>query len=577
VRRLRLLGLGLVLVAVGPLTSCVRVPTEGPVVETRGHEQAEPSQAPYNNPPPPRPGASPVDVVSGFLDAMTATPLQTNRAAEFLTQRGRAQWDPQRVVTYGGREPQSHGHDVVLRMRGVYEIGADGRWQGRGSPAASRITLPMAKEDGQWRIAKAPDALIVPRIFYDQNFQDATLYYFDPSGRILVPEPVHVPQGSQLASSLVRLLLRGPRQSSSPVSRTFIPRGLSVGLSVPVNHGLAEVNLKGPVPGPLDANDTRRMIAQFGWTLRQDPSITAFTLSIAGRTITTATGQSKFPVSSADSDGYDPAGERSSGQTYALRRGRLVSGQVDHLTRVNGPFGNEALGIGSFAVSMDGLEVAAVGPDALLEGPVLGDSQPTPVLTGPGLLRPSWDFANRLWEVQDGPTGARVVYLSKGRRHVVRAPGITHEQVRRFLVSRDGSRLVAIVRGPSADRIVVSRIRYDADGAATHTTRARVIPWQSAGTTRIRDIGWTSPTTIAVLDQVSRTQAEVRILNIDGSTVPDESQPDVITGRVSGLATSPVANLTPYAVQQDILTDVSPVDFGKPVPISGLRHITYAG
>ena len=97
---------------------------------------------------------------------------------------------------------------VEVRLHGTERVGARGHWVGRVPRSAAKLSFPMEREDGEWRIAHPPDALILPQTFYDQNFQDASLYYFDPTGRILVPEPVHVPQGSQLASSLVRTLLR---------------------------------------------------------------------------------------------------------------------------------------------------------------------------------------------------------------------------------------------------------------------------------------------------------------------------------------------------------------------------------
>jgi len=170
------------------------------------------------------------------------------------------------------------------------------------------------------------------------------------------------------------------------------------------------------------------------------------------------------------------------------------------------------------------------------------------------------------------------VYLPHGigRAREVRVPGITGEDVRRFLVSRDGSRLVALLHGSAADRIAVSRLRYAVDGAATGATRARRIPWQSSGTTRIRDIGWTSPTTIAVLDQLSPAQAETRILNVDGSILHDQAAPKPITGRVQGLATSP--NQPPYGIQRAGLINLSQDQFvSRQIPIEGLRHLAYAG
>jgi hypothetical protein len=223
--------------------------------------------------------------------------------------------------------------------------------------------------------------------------------------------------------------------------------------------------------------------------------------------------------------------------------------------------------------------VAAVGEDSLRLGQVLGDSPPVVVQSGPGLLRPAWDFADRLWEVQNSPDGASVDYFAGGKRHQVRVRGVSGRSVRTFTVSRDGSRLVAVVRGPDRDRLVVSRLRYNAEGRATGASRAETIPWHAPGARRIRDIGWTTPTTILVLDQVSPSRSEVRILNVDGSTRPGEVSPTAIQGRARYLVTSPAGQTpqTSYAVTESGLTDLSPAEPNRPIQITGLRHITYAG
>ena len=186
-----------------------------------------------------------------------------------------------------------------------------------------------------------------------------------------------------------------------------------------------------------------------------------------------------------------------------------------------GPFGTADQGIGKFAVSLHDSLVAGTTPNALLVGPVRGAAKPTPVLSGTGLLRPAWDFAGRLWEVENTRSGGAVVlYVAHGHSHEVHVPGVTGQDVRRFLVSRDASRLVAVVHGAARDRLVVSRLRYDVNGRHVSGTRARGLRWSAGTSTRIRDIGWwTSPTRIAVLDQVSDAQAEVRTLAVDGSTV----------------------------------------------------------
>jgi len=570
------------IVAVGTLASCAQVPDQGPVVVARERGSAPPPVGQYNQPKGPQSGDTPADIVNGFLEAMTATPLQTTTAQQFLAGPAQDQWQPRRVVTYTSHTAPEGNARVRVSVRGADQIGTRGQWRGPVAPAARHLDFPMTRENGEWRIASAPDALIVPRSFFDQQYEDAQIYFFDPTGQILVPEPVHVPQGSQLASALVKALLRGPAGSLDGVERSFFPPGLSVRLSVAVDRNLAEVSLKGPDPGPLSEQTVQQMLAQLAWTLRQDPSVSAFTLTMGNRAVTDATGEKRFPVRSREFESYDPAWEKATLVTYALRRGRLVSGQVNRLTKVDGPFGTKDLGIGPFAVSLDGYTVAATGQDNLRVGPVLGDEQPVVMQSGTGLLRPAWDFAKRLWEVQNGVDGASVGYVAGGDQHNVRVRGVTGETVHRFLVSRDGSRLVAVVRGTNRDRIVVSRIRYDADGMVAGTSRAEPIGWKSRGTKRIRDIGWTSPTTIAVLDQLSQEQAEVRILNVDGSTRPGRVSPIGIRGDVPYLATSPAGQQTPYAVQTSrssglALADISPAESNRTLTIDGLRHVTYAG
>lgn len=575
-------------VVVATLAACAQVPRSGAVVEVKERPQQTDVQGQYVHPKGPQPDDSRAEVVTGFLVAMTATPLETTTAQEFLSARGRVRWNPQRVMTYRNRSLTQGGPHVVVRLHGADEVGVDGQWQGSVAGRARKLDFPMVREDGQWRIARAPNALIVPRSYYDQQYQEAEVYFFDPSGRILVPEPVHVQQGTGLASALMRALARGPGRSLGGVVRSFLPDGLTPG-PVPVSGaGVADVTLKGTDVGPLSRRTTELIVAQLSWTLRQDPSITSFRLSIDGRQVDNPAGSRSFRLTDEATDPHDPAVSLASSLFYGLRKGRLVSGPINAPSPVDGAFGVERRGIGAFAVSLNGDQVAGVAPDQLLVAAVraidapAGPPEATPVMSGPHLLRPAWDFAGRLWEIQNAPSGAAVYVIRHDKAHRIPVPGITGENVRRFLISRDGSRIVAVLRGPATDRIVVSRLRYDTNDRPVRGTRARHIPWVSSGTSRIRDIGWTSPTTIEVLDQLSRAQAEARILNVDGSTAADEAATTTIPGRALGLATSPVGGpQTPYAVQRRSLYDLAQVDTTAPsvatVATPGLHHITYAG
>lgn len=563
------------------LASCVRLPTGGPVNEVKDYNGlAQPIEGPYSDPRPPQVGATPSEIVQGFLDAMTATPVQTNAAKPFLTKAAQAAWNPQNgVVVYGNTSPPHGSSPVSVHLNSAHAIGPQGNWLGRIPSSQARVTFPMRRVNGQWRIAHVPDALVVPATWFQQNYQSVLLYFFDPTGQILVPEPIYVPRGKQLPTAVVRSLLIGPRSSLLGVARSFIPQGLSTGLS-PVlitDHNVAEVTLRGPVAGQLSDKSTKLMLAQFAWTLRQ-ASVRAFTLTIAGRQVTDSSGNSTFKVGSYAK--YDPTYYSQPAFLYALHKGMLVSGQANRPTATPGPFGTSPRGVGSFAVSPDGNRIAATTGSSLVVGPVQETGGVTEVLSGgTGLLRPSWDFDGRLWEIESAPSGgALVVCLPNGHRpHRVHVPGISGKDVKRFLVSRDGSRLVAVVRGASADRVMVSRLRYDASGRPLGATRARGVPWQGTGSARVRDIGWIGPTTLAVLHLATQDVSEVREVAVDGSTSPSEAAVIPIPGRVRGVVTSPVASETSYAVLPRMLFDIAIVDPSPSVAISGLSGITYAG
>jgi hypothetical protein len=575
-RTARVGGLLAALSAAALLTSCVQLPDAGPVVVAKQEGLTNPVEGPYSDPRPPQAHATPGQIVTGFLNAMTAVPLQTQVARQFLTSSGRDHWQPKRgVVVYGDSTPPRGSSTVSVNLRGARRIDGRSVWRGAVSRAGRRATFPMKLENGEWRISRAPNALLVPQEWFEQHFSTVPIYFFDPSGRILVPQPVHVPSGDQFATALVRALALGPARSLTGTTRSYIPAGLNSGISVAVqNDGLADIVLRGSAPAPLSEHSSRRVAAQFAATLAQVPGIRTFRVTIAGTPVSDATGATVFRVGTPRR--YDPTVSLGSALVYALRRGLLVSGQAKSLTKLDGPFGTSDHGIASFAVSLAGLQVAATTPDNLLVGPVQGHGSATTVLEGAGpLLRPAWDFAGRLWDIEATPGGAVVDVIANGKRVRVDVPGVTGQDVKHFLVSRDGSRLVAVIRGANADRIVVSRLRYATQGRVVGATRAQPVPWRAGGSPRVREIGWLTPTSIAVLHLLTHDVSEVRRLSVDGSTPASEAVTTPVAGRVKGLATSPVENETSFAVLPGNLLDLDQVD--PAAHYAHLRDITYAG
>lgn len=555
------------LVLLGSLTGCVELPEGGPVIETEPSSNVEEQKAAAIDAVPPQEGDTALDIVNGFLDAMTAYPVQTDVASQFLAEAAQPAWKPDdATITYGdvtdpSADPESG--EVSVTLNDPEWLDARGGWQGTLPAERHRLRFEMVVEDGEYRIADAPDALIVPAQWFSQRFRQVSLYFFDRTAQILVPEPVFVPRGKQLATTLIDGLLAGPGERLSGVARSFVPPDLKVSLSVPIREGVADITLLGEA-GQQNAEVTEKMLAQLVWTLRQEPSIDAIRVQIGEERVPLPAGLSEYSV--GDAPEYDPTGYQASRLLYGLSEGLLVYGEADTLSPADGPFGTTDYGLRSVAVNLAATSAAAVtaGGTSVLLAPVraeAGEEAPqraARVLSGAtSLLTPAWDFTDRLWMVDRTPAGARVIVREDGRLRGLRVPGVTGENVRSFLVSRDATRFVAVVRSNGEDRLLLGRVQVDFRGRVRAAAGVRTLAFEDTEPLRVTDIAWTSPTSIALLSQVVPGELfEVRTVAVDGAPAGAEALSTTVNERVVGLAGTPVRGARQYAVTRDGLVDL---------------------
>jgi hypothetical protein len=542
-RAARWLAAGLFAAAI--LSGCVSMPSGGAVqdVPEPGNSNAD-DQFQFK-PPGPQVGETPTQTVDSWLEAMTATPVSTVVARQFLTHVEAPTWNPDKsILTYDASTTPEGYSKVSVKLFGVNRLDARGRWLGPLSPDDVTLTFPMEPENGQWRISRAPDALIVDESWFETTYQSANLYFFDPSARVLVPEPVFLPRGNQLATALVRGLLLGPIHAD--LERSFLPNNASLDLSVTVTpDGVAQVPLRGDV-GSLPSETIELMADQLAWTLRQDPQIRSIQVIADGEPLVLPGGATEFGIDFGSS--YDPAGIYSGNELYGLRQGDVVRVVDGSEQRITGPFGEKDFGLRDVSVSLDAGLVAGVSRDgrSVSLSSVYGSTSgayaaPRRVLTGgTDVLHPAWDAAGRLWILDRRRGGAVVSVIVNGTRRTVAVPGVTGEDVIDFLVSRDGTRLVAAVDRADSDQIVVSRIMTD---GRLRGTRAGVIVDGGAGVLRIRDLGWRTPTAIFFVNAINGRQSELRSASVDGS--PATFDPDPVYSLEGDLDTQVLSSPRP--------------------------------
>lgn len=532
--------------------ACARLPESGPVtaVETES-ARAEAETLVDFDPPEPREGADPEEIVQSFLDAMLETPLGVSGSAAktYLTQDAARSWRPDGTIVYTDYSVSSSVGEVQTELTDAVRFDSRGTWRGPLSDRRSSIDFSVELEDGEWRIDDLPQALILQQGFFDARFERATVNWFDPSGQVLVPEPVYVPGGEGMPAALMRSLLQGPPPELRSVVRSYLPTG-QVTSGVPVNgEGQAEVRLSTEFPDLVN-EELDRAVAQIAWTLRDVPGVEFFRLSDPEGRVGLPGGRSAAPVSLGGE--FDATAGVINGNLYGLVDGALFSEGTDGFARVGGTVGQEDTGWRSFAVEPGGRLVVGVdqsGKTAEISAVQSTDGAPIEVASNAiNLLKPAWDQISGPWLVDQSADGAVVLLAGERRPREIRVPGVTGKRVRAFEVSHDGSRLVALLRGDRGDRLVVARIVRNTRGRVIEVQPAQRVYVGTESAVRMLDLAWSSPTSVRVLFATSGEVSQVRDVSLDGSTEAVGSPLATVRGRMKGIVGSPALGEPGFAV-----------------------------
>jgi hypothetical protein len=512
------------------LAGCASIPTSGAVrpgrdvrVEQQDDSVSFIADGPFD-------GATPAQVVQGFLDAGADFRGDHRVAREYLTDRAAQAWRPSAVtlVHEGGTGPAVEdlgGGAVVARATEVARIDAEGTFARSAGATEVERTFRLVQEDGEWRIAELDNGLLLSQLDVDQAYRQVSLYFLSPTRNSLVPDTVLVPELAGLPTKVVSRLLRGPTAPLRGAVLTGFPTGTTLEVqSVPVSDGLATVPLSEEALG-ADQDAREQLSAQLVWTLKQlSPDIERIRITAGGDDLVVA-GVKK----EQDRDSwltFDPDGLGDTASVYAVRSGvvgRIIEGAFQPVV---GPAGSGDLLLRSPAVSLDTTELAAVSRD----GRTLRVGQLTPnagfdaVLTGGDLGAPSWDPLGNLWVV-DRATG-RLLLLPGGSGPAVEVT-VTDLPGGRLpaavAISRDGARAALVAgRGPGS-RLVLGAVTglegLEPDASSSPRVVVKATHEVLPGVRAVRDVAWGDATTLTVLGSLEGAPVGPFTTSIDGYDV----------------------------------------------------------
>ncbi|MFB6609551.1 GerMN domain-containing protein [Agromyces sp. NPDC056379] len=509
--RRRVFGASVVVAVTALLAGCVSIPSSGGV-NAGSPPIVEESLELDTIVPPPVKDATPQQIVEGFLEAAASPRNKYQAARDFLTPAFADEWNPNAAATVDvlrDREFTEVGDAViVVDATPAAQLSDTGEYDTSESTAIELGYELEQNEEGQWRISLAPDGLLIDETTFAQTFRSYPLYFYSADFDYLVPDLRWFAGRDSAQTSIVRALLVGPSEWLKAGVRSAFPEGsrLDSG-SVPVAGRVASVDISGATDD--DVTSVQRMEFQLQESLDGVRNVDSVVLALNG-VEQDVPELSPVPVKNPPVDPrqvvYDgttfgylaPSGE-------AIEQIPDLSPQVEAMAPIGAALG--ASGEVAAVLAADGVSVVRTG-----EEPELLDPRG-------GLIVPAIDGTDAVWSVPAGLPGQLVVYPGDRSLDAIQLPvPWAGSSIAALEISRDSSRLVALLGDGNATQFVAASIQRDAAGTPTALSAVTLGLSDVAGTPR--DVAWLDAGTVASLTELP-----------DGTT-------RVITQVLGGLAVS---------------------------------------
>jgi hypothetical protein len=475
------------------LVGCSTVPTSSPnvVITQAPHRSDEPIGI---EPVSPEKGATPEEIVRGFIDAAASSTRQHPVAREYLTPEAATSWSDETGITI-----ISPSYSAVTTEAGTVRVSAD--WVGTVDPRGIFSLSPqenysreytVEKVGKEWRIADPPDGLVMLLPDFSRLYDQLPAYFLDPTGQRLVPDPRYLIAGDSQPTALINRELDGA--SSALASGVRNPmEGAQLRRAITVSSPIVTVDLTGLSPDP--SRELSELCAQIVWTL-QPFGARSVQVLIDGEPVSIDGVPSVQTVDTWAS--FAPEGSAVDAIGHYLFNGAVYT--VDGKP-VAGPAGTGAYGLVSAAVSANSEgqlttmagTAAGAGGATLFMGAYGGDL--AAVLTGDTLSAPSVSATrDETWVVRGGDEVVRVP--AGGPAQSVSTPtlaGLGRATV--LQLSPDGVRAAVVIDGPEGPRLYVGTVSRTQDGGVSLPDLRQIAPSLS----QVVDVAWRTSSSLLVL------------------------------------------------------------------------------
>ena len=526
---MKTLRVGFLAVVTVFVMACTAIPSSGPVNSTDRTTGVDTSDVDFL-PPGPSTGATPEEIIAGFIAAGTAAQENYRVARSYLADEVSEDWNPNASVLIRRGEPlvsvvsNTVARYVVPMIASVDELG---RFSTSLSVSSQTLDFRLVLEENEWRISGLPDGIVLTEAAFAEAFSSYRLYYFSAGYRELVPDVRWFASRGEVSSKIVRGLLEAPSfwlDQGATVSA--FPEGTQLALTpIPVVDGVASVDLTTRV---LTADEVTRsrMLAQLTASLAQVQGISSARISV---------NQNDLVISTLGEEGPSLASGRDP-RSVVLRDRRFGYVQGGSVSEIEGLSSAMASLIPQkifYSAEFD--RALATRTDGLWS--LEPGSEPTIIDPRTGLVRGIIDNCGFVWSStrESSPEMAQII---TPQGDVVPLPldiGSSSE-LESFELARDDTRLLVLVQTETGVRILLGAITRD--DTCQPVSVGEFVELGPLDGTAV-DAAWIDDSRIAVaIKEDSTGQGEVLVFDVSGqsSTLGRPFRPVTLIGGVGGIS-----------------------------------------
>ncbi|MEV7420582.1 LpqB family beta-propeller domain-containing protein [Streptomyces sp. NPDC089919] len=561
-RGARLRAAGAVLGAGALLAGCASMPGGGDVKQVEAPQGVDSQVRVFGVPPPEK--ASPLEIVDGFLDAMTSDDPKLATAREYLTKAAAKKWNPAGGITVLSTEltrqrlgkaddQDADGQRFELSGTRMARVDERSAYQPESGNAAYKEFLQLEKEDGQWRIGGLPDGLVLGESDFQRIFRSVNKYYF--ASGMLVADPVFVRKRQDPESRMdamtqtVQSLLAGPSKWLGPVVSSSFPTGTALKEGTRTLALDGQNALRVPLNSKADnvANgQCKRMATQLLFTARDLTSsrVTQVNLVRSDDSELCRVDEPEATITANRFPAASPQNQYYIDDDHHLRRMQLrldTEAPPESVDMVAGQLATSQFKVSAAAVAHDEKRAAVVGENgrdlyivSLTTGGPLGE----PVLrsaagpaagTGQRLSAPSWDVRGELWIADRNPADPVLWMIpgGTGTPRKVDVAGLGGGRIESLRVSADGVRIALLVEKDGRHTLQVGRIeRPDGRGGSEEPlVLVRELRPAAPQMEDVTAMSWASRGRLLVVGREAGGVVQARYMQADGSEVIAGSLP----------------------------------------------------